>query len=97
MTITRRQFDLGINDNIHGWMREAYRLLAEHRDQAFSEAEIQGRAQANPLSWEDLKVALETLVKLNAIQSRMVKNTPYFAYWHDMDTDNWEQNPESQI
>lgn len=94
MTITRRQFDLGINDDIHGWMQQAYLLLAEHRDQAYSETEIQGRVQANPASWKDLSVALQTLVKLAAIESRLVKGTAYYAYWNDMHTDSWEQNFE---
>ena len=94
MTITRRQFDLGINDTIHRWMREAYRLLAEHRDQAYSDAEIQGRVQADQASWGDLSLALRTLVKVAAIESRLVDGTTYYAYWHDMHTDNWEQNFE---
>ena len=40
MPITRRQFELGIDDTIAEWMRKVHALLAHNRDQAFSEQEI---------------------------------------------------------
>ncbi len=40
MPITRRQFELGIDDCIAHYMELAHTLLAEHREQAFTFEEI---------------------------------------------------------
>ncbi len=40
MPITRRQFELGIDDTIAEWITKVHALLAESRDQAFTLVEI---------------------------------------------------------
>lgn len=40
MPITRRQFELGIDDLIATWMTKVHAFLSRNRDQAFTEKEI---------------------------------------------------------
>ena len=40
MPITRRQFELEIDEKIEEWMWAIHRLLAEHKDEAFTEEEL---------------------------------------------------------
>jgi hypothetical protein len=40
MPISRRQFDLGINEDIEAWMRRIDEFLAQHPSEAFSVAEL---------------------------------------------------------
>ena len=40
MPITRKQFELEINSKTSEWMRKIHKLLAEHKDQAFSAKEL---------------------------------------------------------
>jgi len=57
MPITRRQFDLGIDNRIEGWMRKIHAFLAEHKDEAFNAAELklELHPSARGLSSADLR------------------------------------------
>ena len=89
MGITRRQFDLGINEAVDELMRSTYQILGRHQDEAFSESEIRHSLGAE-VRQRDLELALGTLIKVHAVEKRLVHNTPYYAYGREMDEETWE-------
>jgi hypothetical protein len=85
MPITRKQFELGINDPIEEAMKLAHSFLADNRDRAFSQAEI-GRAIGirTPDDLSTLEAALGKLVALHAAHARrigpLLETETYYAY-----------------
>ena len=90
--ITPRQFDLGINDDIEEWMRQAYAFLSVRRDQASTAREIAQNLEAGttPAAARDLRHVVQALERALAIQKRIVRNSNYYAFWHEMNTQSWE-------
>lgn len=94
MPITAKQFELGIDSNIEGWMRKIHSFLASHKLEAFTSVELakelEGftfkgapRRQA-PVQYLDeaFQAAVEKLVETRAVDSRVVRGESYYALGH---------------
>ena len=86
MPITKRQFDLGIDQDIQSWMQKIYSLLSDNRESAYSTQEIQ-----EILVGDIYQVghSLSVLVKISAVDKRTVDFTDYFAFGSELDTSSW--------
>ena len=92
MSITKRQFELGINDSIQRWMEDVYSFLKANPNEAFSTEEI-GK------QWEEIAHsgterghfthALEALIRVRAAESRFVGSELYYAFGDEVDTESW--------
>ena len=84
MPITRRQFDMGINDAIEGWMKKAIEFLAEHREEAFNNDELweilYGIKTYKSRDREAFDLALMRLVDQEKLEIRIIQNTNYYCY-----------------
>ena len=103
MPLSRRQFDLGVNDEGERLMREAYEMLADRRDLAYSREEIREALLGRDLRSvavdtiskhslnddEHLRRALAVLVGIGALEQREVRGTPYYAFLQEFDTGTW--------
>jgi hypothetical protein len=84
MPITRRQFDLGIDEDTEACMRQIHKFLASQKSKAFSREETFA-ALSGTVSLKRFNVALEKLIELRAVDRRDVKGEPYYAYLEDLD------------
>ena len=92
MPITKRQFELGIDEDIQEWMRKIYDLLKADREIAFSYEELRHDFLGNSYSYSEgtkLGRALEVLVEISALDKRRVTDTDYYAFHWEFDTDSW--------
>ena len=92
MPLTRRQFELGIDDEIENWMRQIYDLMANHRDLAYSSHEIsQVVLGESPqlLKLETLPLALNVLTEIGALDERKVAGMYYYKFRQAFDTNTW--------
>ena len=92
MPITKRQFDLGIDEDIQSWMQKIYALLSTDRELAYSFQEIQEALLHDAFqvqTLERLNRALDVLVEIGAIDKRSVDDTGYFAFGSEFDTSSW--------
>jgi len=86
MPITRKQFELGIDTEIEGYMKRIRDFLAEHQEEAFTLSEL-GHALGVPLaSWLRLPSgelallrALDKLVEAGAVEAKLIENIAYHA------------------
>ena len=104
MPLTRRQFELGIDDELETTMRGIYNLLHGHRNLAYSidELEIEfigqpredvsGGPVINVVAVRKLSRALRLLVELGAVAKRTVDVTDYYAFLRRFDTRTWEED-----
>ena len=91
MPITRRQFDLGVDDAIEERMRDVCSFLGNHRSEAYRFREMeQALAIIGPGDRRTLKASLLTLERVGAIQQRKVRPGSYSAFWHEVDAETWE-------
>lgn len=95
MPLTKRQFELGIDSEAEEWMRQAYRLLAEHRDLAYSVEELEeailGAEVPHDRSMKLVR-ALEVLADIGAADKGVVESTEYYAFLAEFDTSTWERS-----
>lgn len=94
MPLSKRQFELGIDSEANNWMRQAYQLLAEHPDLAYSWVELQEAILGNEVSFETagkLIHALDVLAEIGAFDKAIVHSTDYYAFREEFDTDTWER------
>ena len=89
MSITKRQFELGINNEIEGLMERIYALLFAAPDVAYSTPEIS--SQVGDPDANRLEAALEALQMVSAIEKRFVSDIPYYAVFNEVDTRTWER------
>ncbi|PKB64015.1 MAG: hypothetical protein BZY80_04330 [SAR202 cluster bacterium Io17-Chloro-G2] len=96
MPLTKRQFDLGIDEEGENLMRQIYMLLSEHVDLAYSQAELQQSILgdyipiiAQALEAPKFKRAVEVLVGIGAVDKRDVAGTDYYAFLQEFDTGTW--------
>lgn len=93
MPITRRQFELGIDNLIEQWMRNVHQLLAANQDKAYSEEELKAAFGsilpsavgtltdlAHSEHHHPLRTALEKLIELDAIDARVLDSVVYYTY-----------------
>ena len=95
MPITKRQFELGIDEDIQEWMRTIYDLLEADREIAFSSEELRDDFLENSYESSErakLDRALEVLVQIGAVDKRWVTDTDYYAFIREFDTDSWEMD-----
>jgi hypothetical protein len=76
MPLTRRQFDLGINDGIEAAMRMVHAHLAANPDLAFTIGEL---ADATGLESKKVVGALDRLEELGTVEGRAINDSIYFA------------------
>ena len=72
-------------------MRKVHDFFRQRREQAFSEDEIVTDLGVSDGSTAELRHALEALERALAIQKRIVRNSNYYAFWHEMNTETWEE------
>jgi hypothetical protein len=93
MPLTKRQFELGIDEEGEDWMRQVYRLLAEHRDLAYSSEELLETIFGNSISAaansSKFNLSLEILAEIGAVDKREVDRTDYYAFLQEFDTGTW--------
>jgi len=84
MPITRRQFELGVDAEIEGWMDKIHNFLSEHKDEAFNSEElwktIYGKPAWQPAVREAFDEALIKLVDQEMAARRIIRETSYYAY-----------------
>ena len=107
MPLTKRQFELGITDDVEHWMRLVYNLLAEHKDLAYSQEEIIANLLGESPSPDETGLsreyekyrdhlhnvgrALGVLVEIGAVEQRKVGYQEYYAFQQELDTDSWNR------
>lgn len=95
MPIPRRQLELGIDSEAEGWMRQAYQLLAEHRDLAYSSGELEEAllgTEASSGRSGKLNHALDVLAEIGAFDKVELKSKHYYAFREEFDTNTWERD-----
>ena len=95
MPITKRQFELGIDEDIQRRMRDIYTLLGNERESAYSSEELQGTFLGDAFDSDEkynLDRALEVLVEIGAVDKRLVAEIPYYAFHEKFDTASWERD-----
>ncbi len=88
MPLTRRQFDLGINDEIEALMRAIYQRLESQKDAAFGELELADDFGRTPDD-EYLSIAIKVLQRVYAIEKRVIENQAYYAVLREVETETW--------
>ena len=93
MPLTKRQFQLGIDEEGEEWMRQVYRLLAENRDLAYSAEELRetvlGSAVTAGVQSSKFDRSIEVLAEIGAIDKGEVDRTDYYAFLQDFDVGTW--------
>lgn len=97
MPLTKRQFELGVDEEGENIMRQVYELLASHSELAYSLKEIQDAMLGqDPFNiWETFLVsekvqrAVKVLVGIGAVDQRTVGDKDYFAFLQEFDTGTW--------
>ncbi len=94
MPLSKRQFELGIDDEAENWMRQAYQLLAEHPDLAYSSGELLEAilGEASGSAYSKLNHALDVLAEIGAFDKGVVADTEYYAFRAEFDTNTWERD-----
>ena len=95
MPLSKRQFELGIDDEGEEWMRQAFRLLAEHRDLAYSTGELEELilgAEVPYRNSQKFSHILDILAEIGAVDKGEVDQTEYYVFSYDVDTKTWERD-----
>ncbi len=93
MPLTRRQFDLGVDEIGENLMRKVYELLAANRELAYSYDELRHAILGQPTPVKKLgqfRRAVDALVGIGAVDLRRVARKNYFAFLQEFDTGTWK-------
>ena len=99
MPLTKRKFEIGIDEQLDGWMKQIYRLLVENKELAYSFLELSDELLGVvplDISWrlnqdrKRLQYALDALVKSRAAERRAINDADYYVFDNVCDTDTWE-------
>jgi|AP95_1055475.scaffolds.fasta_scaffold149554_2 hypothetical protein len=93
MPLTKRQFELGVDEQIENWMREIYSVLAGDRNHAYDMEELFKRFVGNAYHYgarEKFARALEALVEIGTVELRKVVGTSYYTFYWEVDQSTWE-------
>ena len=101
MPLTRRQFELGIDDEGESWMRQVYELLSSRKELAYSRRELGQHVLDRPGKSDvfdkdatmraKFERGLEILQVLGAIEKRELGDTDYYAFYEGIDTISWQR------
>ncbi|MBI4287272.1 MAG: hypothetical protein HY671_02450 [Chloroflexi bacterium] len=88
MPITGKQFQLGIDSEIEGWMKNIHSFLSEHAELAYTleelASELKGFGLFPPplpgmgVPMRSFVIALDRLAELGAVDARIVREQRYF-------------------
>ena len=94
MPLTKRQFELGLDEEGESLMRQVYDLLASHQELAYSLQELEdaflGQAIPPGPKVGRFRRAVEVLVEIGAVDQREVAGVDYHAFLQDFDTNTWK-------
>lgn len=94
MSITKLQFEMGIDGGIEALMVALYDFLEEHQDTAYAEEELyQQFGVSDPGTYIDtshLDIALQKVVETGAVEARSVANSTYYAFLQKIDKATWK-------
>ena len=102
MPLTKRQFELGITDEVENWMRAVYNLLGGHKELAYSQQEIiDSLLGEEPISGDsyleysrgsrNIEHSLGVLAGIGAVERRKVGYQEYYVFQQELDTDSWNR------
>lgn len=103
MPLTKRQFELGVDEEGEEFMRRVYQFLSAHPELAYSQDEIQEMIRAQDPSADEIKVekTLEMLSGIGAVEKRQFDSTgyrtDYFAFLQEFDTGTWMSAKHSKL
>ena len=92
MPLTRRQFELGVDEEDEALMRQVYELLAGHPELAYSHQELETAVLGEPAALTELgkfRRAVKVLVGIGAVDQREVAQTDYYGFLREFDTATW--------
>lgn len=106
MPITKRQFDMGIDDNVEALMGSISDFLQANKENAYSSLEIkqviletrqsfnttQKRGSVDP-TVSSRNRALEKLVEIGCIEARIIAGTTYYSFKLAVDKKTWTLKP----
>ena len=103
MPLTRRQFELGIDQDAEDLMRQLYLTLEANKNLAFSFQELRQKVLGQAPGYAEVEglrqyvdrmnrvpTALDVLAGIGAVDKRKVAGTDYFAFHREFDTAFWE-------
>lgn len=97
MSLTRRQFEIGVGPETEQWMHRLYAYLSENRDLAFTAPELFELLSSDEFNDQTRSEwALDALVDVYAIESRLVSGVKYYAFYQEMDTVAWRPSEQPQ-
>ena len=97
MSLTRRQFEIGVGADTERWMLRLYAYLSENRHLAYTAPELFELLSSDEFNDQTLSQwALDALVDVYAIETRRVAGTIYYAHYQEMDTAFWRPLHEPQ-
>ena len=82
MSITSRQFDLGISPQIADWIAKVQQFLRQHPSQGYSEEDLREALSCDNgvEACADLSKALQVLTDFESLEKRWVNDTSYYMY-----------------
>lgn len=90
MPITKREFQLGISQEVGELMSKIYDFLESRRDLAFTPAEIL-KETAPSCPTQQLENTLKLLVKIGAVEQRKIAEQAYYVFRKEFDTNAWRR------
>lgn len=99
MSITKLQFEMGIDGGIEALMVALYDFLEEHQDTAYAEEELYQQFgvpdHATYIDTSHLDIALQKVVETGAVEARSVANSTYYAFLQEIDKATWKPVADS--
>ncbi len=99
MSITKLQFEMGIDGGIEALMVALYDFLEEHQDTAYAEEELYQQFgvpdHATYIDTSHLDIALQKVVETGAVEARSVANSTYYAFLQEIDKATWKPLADS--
>ncbi len=90
MSLTKRQFEIGIGPETEQWMHRLYAYLSENRHLAFTAPELFELLASDEFNDKTRSEwALDALVDVYAIEFGKVAGAVYYTYYQEMNTADW--------
>lgn len=87
MPITGKQFELGIDSEIEGWMKKIHGFLSSHPELAYTLEELAREVDglsfypiplSSPTPTRSFSISLDKLIEIAAVEVRIVKEQRYY-------------------